>query len=132
MCTTAGYLGEALNGKSWEEFTQLRILTPLGMTSTTFSVHESQQSSNFALPYGKVKDQIQLVSFYDRFQAVGPAESINSNLVDMTKWMLCLLYKGKYGETRIVSKAQLRQLVSPHIIAPAALNLYGKYPEIFD
>ncbi len=132
MYATAGYLVEALSGQSWEEFTQQRILTPLDMTSTTFSVHESQHTSNFALPYRKVKDEIQLVDFFDRFQAFGPAGSINSNVVDMTKWLLCLLNKGKYGETRIVSEAQFGQLVSPHIIAPAAPTLYARYPEIFD
>ncbi|EFH85793.1 serine hydrolase [Ktedonobacter racemifer] len=129
MYMTAGYLIEALAGQTWEEFVQQRILTPLGMTTTNFSTNESQQAPDFALPYREIKDEVQQMAFYDRFQAVGPAGSINSSVQDMCKWLQCLLNKGTYGETTLVSEAQFAQLVTPHMVVPD--GPFFNYPELF-
>ena len=133
MYTTAGYLIEVISGQTWEEFTRRRILEPLGMSSTNFSVHESQQSTDFALPYKEHKDQIERTNFYDLFQAIGPAGSINSHIMDMTRWVRCLLNRGKYGddEQRLLSEAQFNQLVTPQIISPDLPTLFTKYGELF-
>jgi len=85
LYTVAGYLVEVLSGQPWEVFIQQRILTPLDMTGTTFSVQESLRFSDCARPYRQAGNQIQPMDFYERFQAVGPAGSINSTLVDMTR-----------------------------------------------
>ena len=133
MYATAGYLIEVISGQTWEEFTRQRILEPLGMSSTNFSVHESQQTTDFALPYKESKEQIELIDFYDRFQAIGPAGSINSHILDMAKWVRCLLNKGKNGdgEKRWISEAQFKQLVTPQIITPDLPTLFTKYEECF-
>ncbi|HZR42111.1 MAG TPA: serine hydrolase [Ktedonobacteraceae bacterium] len=133
MYTTAGYLIEVISGQTWEEFTRRRILEPLGMSSTNFSVHDSQQTSDFALPYKETKEQIERIDFYDRFQAIGPAGSINSHIMDMAKWVICLLNKGKYGDgkKRLLSEAQFNQLVMPQIITPDLPTLFTKYEELF-
>lgn len=133
MYTTAGYLTEVISGQTWEEFTRQRILEPLGMTGTNFSVHESQQTADFALPYKESKEKIERVDFYDRFQAIGPAGSINSHLIDMAKWVGCLLNKGRYGygEERLLSETQFAQLVAPQIITPDLPTLFTKYEEVF-
>src|SRR5215472_4703337 len=39
---------------------------------------------------------------------------------------------GQSGLVRLVSEAQFAQLVSLHILTPAAPTLYASYPEIFD
>ena len=133
MYTTAGYLTEVISGQTWEEFTRQRILEPLGMSGTNFSVRDSQQTSDFALPYKEKKEQIERIDFYDRFQAIGPAGSINSHITDMAKWVRCLLNKGKYGdgEKRLLSEAQFNQLVTPQIVAPDLPTLFTKYEELF-
>ena len=132
LYTVAGYLVEVLSGQPWEGFLQQRLLTPLDMRDTTYSVQESRRSSDVALPYRLAGDQIHPMAFYERFQAVGPAGSMNSTLVDMTKWLRCLLNQGQTGLVRLVSEAQFAQLVSPHILTPAAPTLYASYPKLFD
>ncbi|QBD80781.1 serine hydrolase [Ktedonosporobacter rubrisoli] len=133
MYATAGYLVEVVDGRSWEDFVKERIFEPLGMSSSNFSVHDSQKTPDFALPYKKIKDEVKLVDFYDRFQAVGPAGSINSNVTDMSKWVNCMLNKGKYGdgEQRLVSEAQFEQVVTPQMVCPPLPTLFKKYPETF-
>ncbi|GHO76789.1 penicillin-binding protein [Ktedonobacter sp. SOSP1-85] len=131
MYMTAGYLIEALTGQTWEEFVQQRIFTPLGMTTSNFTPKDSQQTSDFALPYREAKEEVQQMEFYDRFQAVGPAGSINSSVQEMCKWLQCLLNKGKYGETTLVSEAQFAQLVAPHMVIPPDQPAFKKQPETF-
>jgi CubicO group peptidase (beta-lactamase class C family) len=94
MYATAGYLIEIISGQTWEEFIRQRILEPLGMSDTNFSVHDSQQTPDFALPYKETKQQIERIDFYDRMQAVGPAGAINSHIMDMAKWTSCLINEG--------------------------------------
>lgn len=118
MYMAAGYLIEQITGQSWEDFVQQRILTPLEMTNSNFSVHTSQQSADFAMPYEKKKNEVQETSFYDQFEAVAPAGAINSSVADMSKWLLLQLHKGKYHDTQIISEAQLTQTHTPQMIIP--------------
>jgi len=50
MYLTAGYLADVANESTWEELVQQRILDPLEMSSSNFSVEESQKTDNYALP----------------------------------------------------------------------------------
>ena len=65
-----GYLIEVISGQTWEEFVQQRILVPLGMSSTNFSVLESQRATDFALPYQEIRGEIGPTAFYERFEGV--------------------------------------------------------------
>src|SRR5260221_13093349 len=56
MFMTAGYIAGLLNGKSWEDTIHERILSPLGMNGTNFSLKDSQSSADFALSYRKATD----------------------------------------------------------------------------
>ncbi|MEV3797946.1 hypothetical protein ABNF52_19725, partial [Paenibacillus larvae] len=38
---------------TWEEWTQKRILAPLGMQNTYLTLEEVKQTENYALPYVK-------------------------------------------------------------------------------
>lgn len=128
---TAGYLIEVISGQTWEEFVQQRILEPLGMSSTNFSVLASQQTPDFALPYQEIGGEIVPTAFFERFEGVGPAGSINSNVLDIAQWIRCFLNKGKYGaDRRLVSEAQFSQLIQPHMVVPGHPML-PKYPEEF-
>jgi len=48
MIMTAGYLVGKVDGSSWEEFTQRKILDPLGMKETNFSVALTQKTADFS------------------------------------------------------------------------------------
>lgn len=131
MYATVGYLIEVISGQTWEEFVQQRILEPLGMSSTNFSVHVSQQSADFALPYQEIRGQIEPTAFFERFEGMGPAGSINSNVLDIARWIRCFLSKGTYGaDRRLVSEAQFSQLIQPHMVVPGHPML-PKQPEEF-
>jgi len=125
MFMTAGYLVGQIAGTSWEKFVQQRILNPLGMKNSNFSVATSQQAPDFALPYKEEKDEVKEIPFRN-IDTIGPAGSINSSVTDVSQWILLNLNKGKHGEEQIISEASLKQIHSPQMVMPGSL----KYDEI--
>lgn len=129
MFMTAGVLVEAVAGVPWEEFVRRRILSPLGMSETNFSVVDSQKAADFANPYQEIDGKIELIPFCN-VDAIAPAGAINSSVSDMARWLLLNLAKGRCGEKldkRIISEAVLAQIQTPQIIVPEE----WKYDELF-
>ncbi len=126
MFMVAGHLIDRLSGESWEDFTRGRILEPLGMGHTLFSVVEAQQTEDFARPHDEVKEEVKEIGFYEEQQAIGPAGAIVSSIEDMSHWLLLHLNKGMCGDRRIVSASQIEQLHAPQI----ALSDAGRYAEL--
>jgi CubicO group peptidase (beta-lactamase class C family) len=121
MFMTAGFLAGRLTGSTWEELVRSRILAPLGMNRTNFSVADSQKDADFALPHVKVKEEIREIPFRN-IDAVGPAGSINSSAREMASYLRLQLASGKYDGRQIVSPAQIRQFHSPQMATPGALR----------
>lgn len=130
MFLTAGYLVGTVSGTTWEDFTRLRILEPLGMTSSNFSVTEMRAADDHALPYGENKDKVEEIPFR-HIDVMGPAGSINSNVVDMAKWVLLNLNDGEFAGRSIISRSALAQIHSPQMVVqdPAVLLLHD-FPEL--
>jgi CubicO group peptidase (beta-lactamase class C family) len=128
---TAGYLVEVLSGQSWEGFVRERIFEPLGMTSSNVSVNESQRAEDFSLPYDQ-KDGAPVPLPFRNIDTVGPAGSINSTVVDMARWLLLHLNRGKVGDRQIISETQLGVIQAPHIVPPTPpeLGIRPQYAEV--
>jgi len=119
MFLTAGYLIETITGKSWEDSVRERILEPLGMSHSNFSVIESQKTADYASPYKEDDDEkIVLMPFRD-ITMIGPAGSINSSVNDMTKWLKLHLGNGKLGDRQLIGPATLADLHAPYMIMGA-------------
>jgi len=112
MYLTAGYIVGRVTDSSWEEFTRKRIFEPLGMTRSNFSVEDSQKTDDYALPYVKRDNVVTEIPFRN-IDAVGPAGSINSCVVDMLKWVRLHLDKGKVGSAQIISEAGQKEMYTP-------------------
>ncbi|HOY18385.1 MAG TPA: serine hydrolase [Haliscomenobacter sp.] len=134
MFMTAGYLIEKMSGQSWEEYTRAKILGPLGMKETNFSVADLQKTTDHALPYGwedKPMGKVKKLDFRN-IDAMGPAGSINSSPNEMAKWVTMLLRKGKYEDQTLINPDMHQELFRPRSIASTALDssyytFYGLY-----
>jgi hypothetical protein len=115
MYMTAGYLTGQVSGLGWEAFTRRRLLEPLGMSRTTFSVDSVQQSTDYARPYSGGRDTVESTDYY-RLDAIGPAGSINSSVSEMTEWVQLLLNDGRHGETQLIDSTTVAQLTRPRIV----------------
>jgi CubicO group peptidase (beta-lactamase class C family) len=133
MVMTAGYLAGKLNGTTWEEAVEQRLLAPLGMKDTNFSVLDSQKSADFAQPYRKNRetDEVKRIPFYVQ-GAVGPAGEINSCAADLGRYLLFHMYRGKLEGKQLLSENNSVQMQIPQMViqeAPAfpelGTNGYG-------
>lgn len=115
MFLTAGHLAERVTGESWETLVRARILEPLGMKRTNFSVEASQQDDDFAYPHSKRDDVVQRIPFRD-ISIIGPAGSINSSVREISRWLELLLNKGKSGDVQLVQEATGREMFTPQTL----------------
>src|SRR6185503_18980628 len=60
MYAGAGRVVELLSGKSWEDFVSERILRPLGMSSTVFSIDDLQKQPDHGVPYTERRDSFEI------------------------------------------------------------------------
>ncbi len=117
MYAGAGYVIELLSGKPWEAFVQERIFDPLGMSSSVFSIDAMVAKPDHGVPWTERRDSFELyeIPYYREAAGVGPAGSINSNLDDMSKWLIALLNDGKVGERQVIPAAVLKETAKPAI-----------------
>src|SRR5580698_4395377 len=114
MFMTAGYLAGHVAGTTWEQLVHKVIFEPLGMTSSNFSITDSQKTTDFSQPYQVVND-IAVDMPFRNIDSIGPAGSINSNLEDMTKYVMMHLAKGK----GVVSASNEMQMMTPQMAIQA-------------
>ncbi|HZU13745.1 MAG TPA: serine hydrolase [Chloroflexota bacterium] len=113
MYMAAGYLAGKLAGSSWEEVVRSRLLDPIGMVSTHFSVRDIRSTEDHALPYAKIGTKVREIPYYEDQEAIGPAGALVSNVADMARWLQVHLNGGLSGEKRVLSEAQVRELHTP-------------------
>ncbi len=119
MYIAAGQIVAAVTGKSWEENVRERILTPLGMSTTTLTNASWKSGDNYAWPHSKLPGRLQSIEFVPLDNAA-PAGSINSSASEMAKWILLQLNRGKFPnpDKRLFSEKQSKEMWSPQTILP--------------
>lgn len=116
LYVTAGRVIEAVTGTSWENFVERRILTPLGMTGTNFSVTDMQLADDFAQAY-TINDAGLRIAPFRNVDALGPAGSINSNISDMAKWVQFNLNRGIVMLDTLLAPRYIDELHEPWVVA---------------
>ncbi len=119
MYFTAGLAMEKVAGKPWEALVRERILAPLEMTHTNFSVEETQKTDNFAAPYLEKNDQLKKIPFRN-LSLIDSAGAINSSVDELTHWLQMLLSGGVYNNKTLICPATLQELHAPQVIVPGA------------
>ncbi len=126
MFMTAGYIAGQLNGAIWEDAITQRIFKPLGMTGTNFSELETQNSADFGQPYRKgndLKAELKRIPFDAQCPnrcAMGPAGEINSNVTDMSKYLLFHMNHGKVDGKQLLSENNSVQMQIPQMVIQGA------------
>ncbi len=116
MFLLQGMVAEKITGKSWEENINENIFKPLGMSNSVFSVKEMAKANDAAIGYGLKKDSIINKLEYYNIDAMGPAGSINSNVVDMAKWVTTWINGGKYNGKEIIPASYATEAMSAQMV----------------
>ncbi len=114
MYLTAGHLAERIAGATWEDLVRARVLAPLEMVRTNFSVRDSAADPDHAEPYRREQEVVRHIPFRD-ITAVGPAGSINSSVRELARWVAVHLSKGSRGDRRLLQPATVADLHAPRM-----------------
>jgi CubicO group peptidase (beta-lactamase class C family) len=120
MYTAAGQVVEELSGKTWEQFVQQRIFDPLGMSRSTLTIEDNIKGPEPAVPYSERRDTTELYRqpYYTAEVAIAPAGAINSNVEDLSRWVIALLNGGKVNGKQVIPEAVLRETMAPSLALP--------------
>lgn len=112
----AGMAAGAAAGSTWDALMTERIFDPLGMTSTTLSRPAAQKDPRLALGYewDAVDERFNHLPMFN-LEPIGPAGSVNSNVVDMAQWLRLQLGGGEVDGKRVISNERLLETWSPQI-----------------
>ncbi len=110
MYMSAGVAAGKAAGTDWDTLVAERIFEPLGMSSTTTSVTQADQDSQLASGYLWDED-LQAYEYQPmrNVDNIGPAGSINSNVLDMAQWLRLQLNHGEYEGKPLISEESLTE-----------------------
>ena len=126
MYLAAGQILPSVANKNWDDYMNERIFKPLGMKDTNTSIRLLKGKNNVATPHQTVDDKLQPVA-YRLIDNIGPAGSINSNVVDMAQWVRLQLNNGKYDGKQLISAANIKEMQTSQTI----MRIEGAYPIIY-
>ncbi len=120
MYAAAGYIIELQSGRVWEEFVRERILKPLEMASTVYSIADMLKQPDFGVPFTEKRDSFELyrLPYYEDIGGVAPCGAIISNIDNMSHWLIALMNDGKYAGNQVLPSAVLKATLEPAIALP--------------
>ena len=121
MFLLQGMVEEKLSGQKWEDNIKSKILTPLGMTRTNFSVLDLPNDNDASLGYYVKNDSVIKKLNYYNIAAMGPAGSINSSVDEMSNWVITWINGGKFKGKEIIPESFVQDAMSSQMIIGAGL-----------
>lgn len=124
MYATVGYIIELLSGKTWEEFVREKIFEPLQMRDTVYTIAEMLKHADHGVPFTEKRDsdEIYQIPHYDETEAIAPAGAINSNIEEISRWLIALMNDGKYGDKQVLPQSVLDATLEPAMTQPNILG----------
>ncbi len=120
MYAGVGYMIELQSGKTWEQFVRERILEPLEMKSTGYSIDFMLKQPEHGVGFTERRDSFELyrIPYYEDIEGVAPCGAIVSNIEDLSHWLIALMNDGKYNGKTILPADVLKQTLAPSIALP--------------
>lgn len=115
----AGVVIERISGKTWTEFIQERILSPLQMNRTAPNWDLLKDKTNAIAPHVPIDGKLKVIERYKNpiFDA---AAGIYSNVDDLSKWVLLNLNRGKHNDQQLISESQIKEMTKPQTLMPTS------------
>jgi CubicO group peptidase (beta-lactamase class C family) len=134
MFAGVGYMIEQQTGKTWEQFVRERILQPLEMKSTGYSIAEMVKQPEHGVGFTEKRDSFDLyrVPYYEDIEGVAPCGAIASNIEDLSHWLIALMNDGMYHGKQVLPADVLKQTLQPAIGLPNTAAEQRGYWEVLN
>ncbi len=126
--TEAAVAAASAYALSWEDASEQKLYTPLGMTATSSRLQDFLARPNKALQHVLV-DGKWVQKFQRTPDAESPAAGVSSSVNDLAKWVRLQLANGKFKGKQIVNEAALTETHKPQMLigSSAAWGTPGFY-----
>ena len=113
------------SGKTWAEYVREKILTPLEMKSTVYTVADMLKHPDFGVPFTERRDSTEIykIPYYEDTTGLAAAGAIISNINDMSHWLIALMNNGTYAGKNVLPAKVLQATLEPSIAQP---NIQGE------
>ena len=115
-----GLLVEVISGKDFADYAMDNVLTPLGMSSSSFRLADFDPNA-IAMPYVWSASQFSPTGHYGYPDY--PAGTLRSSVLDMAIFMQMIMEDGTYNGTQILSAASVQEMKT--IQYPSVNNTQG-------
>ncbi|HXS58357.1 MAG TPA: serine hydrolase [Hanamia sp.] len=121
MYLTLGVMDEKLTGNTWEKDVKEKLLDPLQMVNSNFTIKDLIANPDASLGYGLKKDSIIRKLDYYNIAAMSPAGAINSSVNEMANWVITWINDGKFNGKQIIPSEFRQEAISSQSIIGSAL-----------
>jgi hypothetical protein len=120
MYAAAGYSIELQSGKPWPDYVREKILKPLEMNSTVYTISDMLKQPDYGVPFTEKRDSMELykIPYYEDTEGLAAAGAIISNIEDLSHWLIALMNNGKYAGKQILPSKVLQATLEPAIALP--------------
>lgn len=113
MYITAGELIATVSGMPYTKFIETRILQPLGMNRSVFSLEKLAQMPNVASPHAHYPDgRNEPIDWVD-WEHVAATGGLISSVEDLSKWAIFNLNHGIWGKDTLLRQSSRNMLWTP-------------------
>jgi len=120
MYAGVGYSIQLQSGKPWGDYVREKILKPLEMNSTVYSIADMLKQPDYGVPFTEKRDSMELykIPYYEDTDGLAAAGAIISNIEDMSHWLIALMNNGKYAGKQVLLLIVLQATLEPAIALP--------------
>lgn len=116
-------VGQAISlqsGKSWPDYVREKILRPLDMNHTFYSISDMLKQPDYGVPFTERRDSMEIykIPYYEDTSGLAAAGAIVSNIEDMSHWLIALMNKGMYNGKQVLPASTLKATLEPSIALP--------------
>jgi len=129
MYAAAGAVTAKVNGTTWEQLIQTKLLDPLEMKLSTFSFEDAARKSEFSKDYlvGRVDKKLKEFGPDTDCNCWAPAAAIVSNVEELSNWMMAQINGGKFKGKQVIPSKAIIETIKPNNIASKEMV----YDEVF-
>ena len=108
------------SGKPWADFVREKILKPLDMNSTVYTIADMLKQPDHGVPFTERRDSTEIykIPYYEETNGLAAAGAIISNIEDMSHWLIALMNNGTYAGKNVLPSKVLQATLEPSIAQP--------------
>lgn len=109
----AGTIAEKISGRSWEDFTTERLLSPLGFTHFGFTQEGLETAADHAHPHETENHHVMRGKLWP--MRATPAGGLNTCASDLTRWMRLLMSGGRSTGKQLITESSINSMMTPRV-----------------